>query len=277
LDNLCWTVDRFKLSRGTRVSVSPQNDYNPAEKKPLTQVRDLMLARLCGAAADDSLAASDGGAEPAHLNLSRRRCLMLLRALAGVGAAGLMLDGSAWGASTWNVGSSNWNNQANWTPNGVPGSGATVDITNTDGVSRVITYDYTGAAVTLGSLTIDLTGSATNADTLLMASHNLSAGTEYVGDSGSGSGGIGVINQSGGTNMVGNLDLGVNASDAGFYYLNSAAATLTATTVGYTPYSITVGDNGSGTMNVSGGSTVNAQQSTIGNIGTATGNVTVDD
>jgi T5SS/PEP-CTERM-associated repeat protein len=237
-----------------------------------------MLHRFCGRSGlGDSCILKLSGARR-----RRQRSGAILRAAihasmsATIGTA-LICDSPACAASTWNAGSSNWNNPANWTPSGVPGAGAVVDITHTDGVSRVISYDYTGSAVTLASLTIDLTGNNSNADTLAIPGHNLSAGSEYAGDSGAGTGGVGAINQSGGSNTVGNLDLGVNASDAGYYNLNSSAATLTATTTGFMPYSIVVGDNGSGTMNVGSGSTVTAQQSAIGNAGGSTGEVTVDD
>jgi hypothetical protein len=98
--------------------------------------------------------------------------------------------------SNWNVGSGNWNTPGNWDPTGVPGAGDTVDIINFDGVPRTITYNYTGPAVTLGDITIDLYGSTSGgANTLSMSSNSLtSAGTMYVGYYGNGE-----VDQSGGT------------------------------------------------------------------------------
>jgi fibronectin-binding autotransporter adhesin len=149
----------------------------------------------------------------------------------------------------WNDGSGNWSTAADWTPSGVPAAGDTVNINETDGVSRTITYDYTGAAVTLSSLAIDLTGYTGTATTLFsMSANNLSATNEFVGSSGLGSNGTGLFNQSGGTNTVssGQLFIGVNSTDKGFYYL-SGTGSLTAT-------GEDVGYMGTGTFNQSGGS-----------------------
>src|SRR5450755_3776389 len=59
-----------------------------------------------------------------------------------------------------------WSNGANWSAAssagsdnaGVPGDLSTVNITLADGISRTITYDYTGPAVTVSLLQIDLNG-----------------------------------------------------------------------------------------------------------------------
>src|ERR1700690_2445356 len=64
----------------------------------------------------------------------------------------------------WTDGTDNWSVPGNWSA-GVPGSGADVNIVDSDGESRTVTYDYTGPAVALDGLIIDLTGgsgSATN-------------------------------------------------------------------------------------------------------------------
>ena len=54
--------------------------------------------------------------------------------------------------SNWNVGNGNWSVPGNWSPSGVPGAGDTVNIVDSDGVSRTITYDFIhiGPALTLG-------------------------------------------------------------------------------------------------------------------------------
>lgn len=60
---------------------------------------------------------------------------------------------------SWNVGNGNWSVAGNWSPVGVPGAGDTVNIVDSDGVSRTITYDYIqiGPGITLVVLTLDLT------------------------------------------------------------------------------------------------------------------------
>ena len=53
--------------------------------------------------------------------------------------------------------SGNWSAAGSWNPGSVPGAGDAVYLAFGDGVNRNISYDYTGAAVTLYSLTVDLT------------------------------------------------------------------------------------------------------------------------
>src|SRR5689334_7988132 len=94
----------------------------------------------------------------------------------------------------WTDESGNWSTAASWTTppstHNVPGAADTVTITLTDGISRTIKYDYAGAAVSLGLLTIDLTNrSGNNTTTFSMAANNLTAATEYLGFSGAGSNG----------------------------------------------------------------------------------------
>src|SRR5262245_36407005 len=73
----------------------------------------------------------------------------------------------------WNDGSDVWSNALDWTPNGVPGAGDTVNISFADDVARTVTYDYTGPAVTLGYVSMDMTGAGTNANTLSMSANTL--------------------------------------------------------------------------------------------------------
>src|SRR5437588_9606794 len=77
-------------------------------------------------------------------------------------------------SDNWTDGTGNWSTPGNWSA-GVPGNGVAAYITDSDGVSRTVTYNYTGPAVSLDALVIDLTGgsgSATN--TLSMSANNLS-------------------------------------------------------------------------------------------------------
>ncbi|HEY1686721.1 MAG TPA: hypothetical protein VGG19_18315, partial [Tepidisphaeraceae bacterium] len=124
----------------------------------------------------------------------------------------------------WTDGTGNWNLSTNWTTppstHNVPAGTDTVNITPTDGVSRTITYDFPGA-VTLGSLTIDLTGGSGSATTTLsMAANALTSNSEVIGNSGSGT-----FVQSGGTNTDnGGFDLGNANGSTGAYTLSGTGA-----------------------------------------------------
>ncbi|HUB25312.1 MAG TPA: PEP-CTERM sorting domain-containing protein [Tepidisphaeraceae bacterium] len=123
--------------------------------------------------------------------------------------------------SQWTGGNSgSWSNASNWTPSGVPVTGNDVNITSTLGVTQTITYDYTGSAQTLGTLTLDLTGGSGSASEILsMSANNLAAGIENVGFSGAA-----LFNQSGGTNTVGtDLYIANNSGSTGTYTLSGGA------------------------------------------------------
>ena len=78
--------------------------------------------------------------------------------------------GPCWATNKdWNDGSDNWSNAALWTPAGVPGAGDTVNISFSDDVARTVSYDYTGPAITLGFLNVDMMGAGTNASTFSMS------------------------------------------------------------------------------------------------------------
>ncbi len=146
---------------------------------------------------------------------------------------------------SWNTGSGTWSaaTGGDWTPAGPPGNGATVDITNNDATSRIITYNYTGS-VTLNSLTIDNSGTGT--DSLSMSGNDISTGNETVGNSGKG-----VLNQSGGINTVsGVLVLGNNADSTGTYSLGGSGLLSASGTGGADEY---VGYYGAGIFNQTGG------------------------
>jgi hypothetical protein len=200
-------------------------------------------------------------------------------AVALVSAVLIFLGDSARAATTrlWNVFDGNWSTAGNWSPSGVPGAGDTVNIFGTDGVSRTITYDYTGGAVTLGSLAIDLTnGTPTDTETLSMSANNLTAGFEYVGYSGLGSNGSGTFNQSGGVNTitVTNLYLGLNATDTGYYNLSGTGSVVNSGSSGEI-----VGYSGTGYFTQSGGSnsiTANGSALYLGYNSNSTGTYTLN-
>ena len=156
-------------------------------------------------------------------------------------------------AENWIAGSGNWNTPGNWNPATVPSGGDTVTITPADGVARTVTYDYTGAAVTLAELRVDLTGAGSAATTLSMSANNLTSSSEYVGYNGRG-----IFNHSGGTNTIaagtGFLDVGVFAGSTGTYNLSGTGA-LVANTSEY------IGDISTGFFNQTGGSnTINGAE-----------------
>ena len=182
-------------------------------------------------------------------------------------------DASAQAATrTWNALDGNWSVAGNWSPSGVPDAGDTVNIIDSDGVSRTITYDYTGTAVTLGSLTIDLfNGLPVDTETFSMSANNLTAGFEYVGSSGGGINSNGTFNQSGGVNTitVGSLLLGANAAETGYYNLSG-----TGTLVNSDQSGEIIGNEGAGYFTQSGGSnsiTANGSSLVLGFIGNSTG------
>ena len=179
---------------------------------------------------------------------SRRPVNPLVILLVPLIAASLFVGMARAAIRGWNVGDGNWSVPGNWSPAGVPGSNDTANIMNTDGVSRTITYDYTGGAVTLGLLTVDLTGGMpTDTETLSMAANNLTSATEFVGYSGTGSNGSGTFNQSGGVNTINStaIYLGVNATDTGYYNLSGTGSLVSVGEV--------IGYNGAGIFTQSGG------------------------
>jgi len=158
-----------------------------------------------------------------------------------VALAGLWPIRLASAQDNWNDGTGNWSVPVNWSA-GVPGSGAIVNIDDSDGISRTITYDYTGTAVTLYELTIDLTGgsgSATN--TLAIPGNNLTVNDgELVGFYGGGS-----ISQTGGINDTNGLLLGSAVDSTGTYTLHNGSLTVS--------YEESVGASGTGYFNQNGG------------------------
>ena len=157
--------------------------------------------------------------------------------------------------------SGSWSSASAWSPGvgAVPTAGEAAYVEFGDGVNRTINYDYTGAATTLYSLTVDLTGETGAATTTFsMPANNLTInGYELVGDRG-----VGTFNQSGGVNTItgeNGLSLGQILGSNGTYDL-SATGTLSVTGAG----SEYIGVSGAGTFNQSGGSnTVNEGTNTL--------------
>jgi hypothetical protein len=150
--------------------------------------------------------------------------------------------------SQWIGATSDWNTASNWSPSGVPGFGDVANVTSSLGLTQTITYDYTGAAVTLGTLSVNLTGgTGTASEILSMAGNSLRAVQENVGGySGSPASGVGTFIQSGGINSInGPLFLGDNFADQGFYTLSGGD--LNTSGAEY------IGQNGVGSLNQSGG------------------------
>jgi hypothetical protein len=152
----------------------------------------------------------------------------------------------------WIAGDGNWSVPGNWNTAAVPTAGDAVNVFNVDGVSRTITYDYTGPAVTLASLVVNLNGGTpSDTESLSMVTNNLTAVIEYVGYSGGGGSGRGTVNQSGGVNTITGVAsdsfyLGFYATDIGVYNLSGSGSLVASAPE-------VIGFRGSGTFNQSGG------------------------
>jgi hypothetical protein len=207
------------------------------------------------------------------MTIRRRRSIVLGAALSAIARPGL--------ANTyqWNTEVGNWTTTTDWNPVGTPGSGDTAYVTATNGTTQVVTYDYTGTNVTLAALYLDLTGgtlglpgSLTASQLNISAANTFAAITENVGGYvGSGSNGVGCINQSAGDNTIpGQLYLGYNAGDTGTYAFSGTSDLSVAGNV-------YVGYSGSGIFNQSGSaSTVaSAENLYVGYNATATGSYTL--
>lgn len=154
-----------------------------------------------------------------------------------------------------------WSVDANWSPAGVPGAGASVTFQNSSAIDRTLNYDYGGEALTLGTLTIDQTSATGNINTFSMPGNALSAYTEYLGKAGRG-----VFDQTGGTHTVlGVLELGINVyapghlPAVGTYSMNGTATLIAAR--------VAVGFGGTGVFNLNGGN------ATIENLSLGTGDI----
>jgi Dockerin type I domain len=106
---------------------------------------------------------------------------------------------------TWEGGgilfpSGNWSTTSDWNPGGTPGDGDTASIYMGD-LGGTVTYDYTGTAVTLSSLSINSStiGRGSDSAVLAIGANNLTSDDETLGVTSTGQG---VINQSGGVNTI---------------------------------------------------------------------------
>ena len=215
------------------------------------------------------------------------------RRIAGIALAVASLPALASAQSQWVGGNSgNWSVGSNWSPSGVPGSGATVDVTSTLGATQTITYNY-AVNPTYATINLDLTGqSGSQSETIDLASEPLSCTTENIGASGAIGGGSGTFNQSGGGNTVTNLTLGLGATDTGNYILSggnlsningeligslgNGSFTQTAGVNSITAGSLDIADtaNSSGSYALSGAGTLAAYNILVGNSGVGTFNQT---
>ena len=243
-----------------------------------------------GSAEEAAFVLQLGRAAASHAQPSRPfnvEKLTMIHSIARLGVTGAVAAIACWsaiiaeGATKFYVGpasgvSANWNNAANWSATsggaggaGVPASGDDVRITDSDGVSRTVTYDYTGSPVTLEDFIVDLTGGAANAtNTLSMSANNLTVNTEEaVGFNRSGT-----FNQTGGSNTItaGYLDLGAGTGSIGTYTLsNSGSLTVSADE--------SIGDSGKGIFVQSGGTnTINYFELDIGYHAGSTGNYSLN-
>ena len=119
----------------------------------------------------------------------------------------------------WACGSDSWDQSSCWNPAGQPVTGDSAFLTQSDSTDRVVTYaNAISPTPVLNSLTVDATGSGSME---LSLGQELSALDEYIGYDG-----IGTVNQTGGTNTLGdyptmgNMYLGYNSNATGTYNLS---------------------------------------------------------
>jgi hypothetical protein len=184
-------------------------------------------------------------------SLKSRRCRRLVVTALAVSASSWLASRAL--ATNWTGadGTDSWSDPLNWS-SGVPAANSLANITSSFTVFNV-NYDYTGAAVTLNSLVLDLTNGSGASDSLTMAADNLTTEGEFLGDSSTGNG-SGLLNQSGGSNAVienGALALGFNPTDTGTYVLSNAGS-LTANNefVGYQGMGIFNQTGGTNTISI---------------------------
>src|SRR5277367_1057899 len=140
-------------------------------------------------------------------SIRHRRRWMVLAAT----VAALPVVASASTTRNWFVGSGNWSTPGDWNPSGVPAAGDYANIINGDATTRTITYDYTGAAVTLTGIFLSDTSGGSEVLSMTSTGTALTTDFEFVGGYlFSSLNGAGVLTQSVGTNSVSQLDLGYN-------------------------------------------------------------------
>jgi hypothetical protein len=129
----------------------------------------------------------------------------------------------------WIGGNSDWNTPANWSAAAVPITGQTVDVTASNGASFSVAYDGSSSTA-LGPVKIDLTGgnSSASATLNLNSTFTLSSINQTVGVTG-----VGIVDQSAGTNTIGTtLFVGDNSAVAGTYIQSGGALSASAENIG---------------------------------------------
>jgi len=158
----------------------------------------------------------------------RRASRLFLAASVGC----LKFTGGALGANdTWTSGSGFWtgSDNADWSLGSPPAAGDNAELTDNDGISRTITYDYYDPSVTLSTVTVANLGSGTNELSLPYSDFTLSAQTENVASVDDHDTSNGEILQSAGYNNVsGSLNLGIYEGDSGLYSLQGGTLSVTA-------------------------------------------------
>ena len=180
---------------------------------------------------------------------SRRKLATLCFAAAAVPWPALAVE-KDWKTT---VGSGSWSTlfPGNWLQGAIPAAGDDAYIVHNDAINRIVTYDYTGGPITLGSVHLDNTGAGTN--TLSQSANVLSSTTEYVGFFGGG-----VHLQSGGANSASSfMDVGRFVGSTGLY--NQTGGILSSPNV-------YIGDDGNGTFLQSG-----TASASVTGVGSATG------
>ncbi|HZZ42214.1 MAG TPA: NF038122 family metalloprotease [Tepidisphaeraceae bacterium] len=158
----------------------------------------------------------------------------------------------------------NWSVASAWTNSSVPTTGDGVYLSFNDGAPHSINYDYTGPAITLYSITVDLLSASSHstATTFTMTSGTITeSGFEMVGHQGNG-----VFIQSGGTHTItgqNGLFLAYDPNSFGAYSLSNTASL--STPIAY------VGYNGTGSFVQTGGSFSASDHISIGESSSATG------
>ena len=162
-------------------------------------------------------------------------------------------------------GSGNWSNPANWST-GVPAAGQDVNIAN--GTNPTVSYDYTGANVTLNSLTLNRPPNLI----LSMSANNLTVANETIQTNNT-------FTQSGGNNTVtSNLSIysgAYNLSASGNLSVQTETMDGTFTQSGGNHTISTYflcGFSGNGTYTLSGDGSLSAQNEILGNGTTTQGN-----
>jgi hypothetical protein len=162
---------------------------------------------------------------------------LALAALAGLGAWPNVRAAADPRQYIGGAGSTNWNTPADWQLSLIPGAGDDANVTFNDALVRTILYDYPGPAVTLNSVTISNSG--TGSATLLVSANALTTANATVGANG-------IVHVSGGTISV-TQNLILDGTAATLNLNGGALYAFEAESVGY---------NGKGTLNQTGGSNV---------------------